>query len=118
MGSDETYKNKIGERVTRRLAEALGDGEVSQEEAGKISSYILDNIDKVEDNVGLVDFLAGLSQKWPIFSSILIENQAESTKEKEQEAVGQVSALVKENKIDEAIRVAETATASKIGGQG
>lgn len=116
MAVDEAYKNKIGERLTKRIADALRGQEISQEEAANISSYILENIDKVEDNVQLVDFLTDLSQKWPIFSSILTTEQAEATQDKAKEAVEQVSGLIKENKIDEAIKVAETATAQKTGG--
>lgn len=116
MNSDDTYKNKIGERVVRRLGQALKDGEISLEDASVISSYLLDNIDKAKDNLQLFNFLEGLAKRWPIFSNILTAETGEIIDKKEKEAVEKASGLIQQNKIDEAIKVAEDATDQKIGG--
>ena len=110
MNLDENYKNKIGERLTKVLIDVLEAGEVSQEEASDISSYILENINNAKDNTQLFDFLTNLAKKWPIFSKVLDTEQQEISDSKKDEAVGQASDFIKENKIDEALKVVEAAT--------
>ncbi|MBI2036692.1 hypothetical protein HYT17_03620 [Candidatus Microgenomates bacterium] len=110
MDFDEARKDIVGERLIRRLARALGDGEVTQEQASDASSYILDTIDTITSREQLIVFLTELSQKWPVFSEILTLEQGEAQDKKEDEKVEQVEDLLKENKIDEALKVAESAT--------
>lgn len=110
MNPFDTYKNKIGERLTKVLIDALEAGEISQKEASEVSSYILDNIDKAQDNSQLFDFLTTISNKWSIFSNVLASEQEEISNTKKEEAIGQASSLIEENKIDEAIKVVENAT--------
>lgn len=116
MNPDEAYKNKIGERVVRRIAQALKDKEISLEEASTMASYLLGNIDKAKDNLQLLNFLEEMAKKWPIFSNILTAEQGEIADKKEKIAIEQASSLIQENKIDEAIKVAESATDQNIGG--
>lgn len=116
MNPDDAYKNKIGERLTKILLDALENGEVSQEESSDISSYILDNINKAKNNAALFDFLISISKTWPIFSKALATEQSEILNNKKDEAIGQASNLIQENKIDEAIKVVENATDQNGGG--
>lgn len=116
MDPDEAYKNKIGERLTGILLDALENGEVSEEESSDISSYILDHINKAKDNASLFDFLTTLSKTWPIFSKALTMENEEILNNKKNEAIGQASSLIQENKIDEAIKIVENATDQNIGG--
>ncbi len=110
MNSDEAYKNKIGARLTKTLADALLKGEIIENEASEISTYILDNIDKAQDSSQLLSFLEELSNKWSIFNQILTLEQAVITEKKEDIAVQQAEILVKENKLDEALDVMENVT--------
>lgn len=116
MNPDEAYKNKIGERLTRILLDALEKQEVTEEEASEISSYILDNINNAKDNAALFDFLTTIAKMWPIFSKALATEQEEMLNSKKEEAIGQASSLIKENKIDEAIKVVGNATDQNKGG--
>ncbi|MCL4353719.1 hypothetical protein M1615_04660 [Patescibacteria group bacterium] len=119
MPFDEAYKNKIGERLTRRLAEAIKNQEIDQEKAVFLASYILSNLDGAQDNSQLADFVSGLSSEWPMFSRISTNsteqdhdqgNQIAGEKtEKTEDAIGEISGLIKQNKIDEAISVAKLA---------
>ena len=116
MNPDEVYKNKIGERLTKVLLDALEKQEITEEEASDISTYILDNINKAKDNATLFDFLTTISKMWPIFSNVLTAEQEEMSSSKKEEAIGQASSLIKENKIDEAIKVVGDATdQNKVG---
>lgn len=110
MEVDLVYKNKIGERLTRRLAKALKDGEITEQEMSTIASYILENINHAKDNAELIVFVEELSKKWPIFSQILVVEQREINEENKNQAIDQAECLMKENKIDEAIKVVENVT--------
>lgn len=103
MDSYDAYKDKIGQRVTLRLEQAIKNQEVSEGEGSEISSYILDNIDLAKNNIEIFDFLEALAKKWPIFTSIIAADN-------EVKAVEEVQGLIKENKLDEALKVAENAT--------
>lgn len=116
MNPNDAYKNKIGERITKILLDALEKQEVSEEDALDISTYILDNINKAKDNAALFDFLTTLAKTWPIFSKALAAEQEEMSNDKKEEAIGQASSLIKEDKIDEAIKVVGNATdQNKVG---
>lgn len=110
MDFDEARKNVVGERLARKVARALEDGTVTLEQLPEISSYILDNIDTITNHGQLMTFLTELSQKWPVFSNVLTMEQGEVQEKKEDQKIEQVENLIKENKIDEALKVAESAT--------
>ena len=114
MNLDEAYRDKIGERLTLRLAQALEDKEITAEVFSSISSYILENIYKVQSNLELVDFLEALSQKWSIFANTLEIEKGEIKNKNEEVIADQASGLIRENKIEEAIKVVESATASDV----
>lgn len=103
------YKNKIGERLTRKLISALEEEKITQEELSTISSYILDNIDKANNNSDLLDFLEHISQKWPIFADNVIIEKADIAESNKEQKVDQVENLIQNNKLDEALKVASAA---------
>lgn len=114
---DQAYKNKLGDRIARKLADALQNESVSEEEASVISAYILDNIDKAQNSSDLFAFLTNLSEKWPIFASVLTVEQGQIEEKKDEKTVEKVEELIKENKIDDALKVAESANKQNTGGQ-
>jgi len=112
----EAYKNKIGERLTRRLIQALKDKEINQAELATISSYIMDNIDEAQSNSDLLEFLEDVAGKWPFLSALLSAEQTEKTQEENKVKIEQVGNLIDQNKIDEALKVATDANNQGTGG--
>ena len=112
----EAYKNKIGERLTRKLAQAVKGGQIAPEELPNISSYILTNIDKAKTNSELLTFLEDIVNKWPIFSETLTVEQINKAEDNKSEKIEQISGLIDANKIDEALRVATDANSQMTGG--
>jgi vesicle coat complex subunit len=110
------YKNKITERVARRLSSAVKSGEVTLDELPKVSSYILDNIDKAINNSELLTFLEELTKKYSFFSQLLTSEKVEVVEQNKQEALKEVGSLIDQNKIDEALKVATDASSQKTGG--
>lgn len=110
MDFDEIYKNSLGKQLTVRLAEALRNQEISEEELPVVANYILENIDNIVNHSQLLDFLTNLGQRWPIFSNILVLEKKGQIETKEKETLKQAMGLIKENKIDEAINIVKTST--------
>lgn len=116
MDSDKAYKKNIGARLTKKLAEALRQGVVNEDETSEIATYILDNIDNAENSVQLLEFMEKLAKKWPLFQGILVLEQGEVDKQKEDVALQQASELLKSNDIEGALDIAENANSSDTGG--
>lgn len=110
----EAYKNKIGARITRIMGESLLNKTITEDQAREMSNYIMENIDLAKSNIELMDFVAKLSEKWPLFKSILeFPEESQSTainnQQKTDEIVQKAEELIKENKLDEALEVTKTA---------
>jgi vesicle coat complex subunit len=112
----EAYKNKITERVARRLADAVKNGEVTMDELPEVSAYVLDNIDKATNNSELLTFLEELGQKYSFFAQLLTAEKVEEVEQNKQEALTEASSLLNQNKIDEALKVVTDANNQKTGG--
>ena len=109
MTPGEAYKNKIGERVTRIVADTLSQGVISEDDAREIAEYVLDNIDKAQTSGQVMDFLTELTAKWPIFDSLLTIELGQAHEQEESAAIEETEKLIKKNKIEEALKVAEQA---------
>lgn len=118
MDTYEAYKDKIGIRIANIIGEGLLQLKITEEDAEQIGKYVLENIDLAKTNSELLDFVTNLSAKWPIFNSILTSSdQAQvplptvnPVQEKTDQIIHTAEDLLKENKIDEALQVAKTAT--------
>ncbi len=109
MNPTDLYRDKIGDRLTRRLAQAYKDEEISRDELSEISTYILENIDKATDNSGILQFLENISAQWPFLSDMVAGEKEEISSQDQNEKVSQIDTLISENKIDEALKVAKDA---------
>jgi hypothetical protein len=116
QASYEAYKDKIGERLTRKLISALEEKKITPEEVSEVSQYILANIDKARTNLELLDFTEHLASKWAIFSEIVNVEEAEIKENSKTEKVNEVQDLIEQNKIDEALKVATDANDQIHGG--
>lgn len=116
MDPDKAYIEHTGIRLTKKLAEGLEQGVISEDEASEIATYILDNIDKSDTSAKLLDFIEDLAQKWPIFQGVLVLEQGEVNKQNEDSALQKASELIKQNDVEGALNVAEQATNQKTGG--
>ena len=118
MDPDEVYKNKIGERITRTLADALSGNVISEDDARTIADYVLKNMDGAKTSGEILDFLTELTNKYSIFSSLLTIELGQTLEQKEDIAVEKTEDLLKENKIDEALAVVGKASDRNVkGGQ-
>jgi hypothetical protein len=114
MDSLQAYKDKIGMRIAGIISESLSKKIITEDQSDEIATYILENIDLAKSNSELFAFVEGLSVKWPIFNSILTSSDQVQVPNPIQDKTDQVTHtvgdLLRENKIDEALQVAKTAT--------
>lgn len=96
---DSTYQNKIGERITRRLAQAMQDGEVNEEQFTQIGTFVLDNLGQPRNSLQVFHFLVKLANKWPLFSTLLTVEQAHIDEAKDSQAIQQVSEMIEQEKL-------------------
>jgi hypothetical protein len=114
----QAYKEKIEMRIAGILSESLSKGIINADQSDEMATYILGNIDLTTTNSDLLTFVESLSAKWPIFNSILAASDqsgtppptVEQVQEKTDQIVQATEDLIKENKLDEALQVAKTAT--------
>lgn len=110
MAIDSVYRDKVGKDLTFRLTAVMEKEQVSEEESRIIADVILTELDKVQTQEQMLQFLSELSQKWPFFADVLtLEKGAAQTEEEGKETV-KVEELIKENKLDEALQTVKAAT--------
>jgi hypothetical protein len=109
MNPTDAYREKIGDRLTRQLAQLLKDGGIDRDELAEISTYILENIDKATSNSELLRFLENISAKWPFLSDMIVSEKNEVATQEQQGQVQQIGELIDQNKINDALEVAKDA---------
>lgn len=101
MDPTNAFKEKIGQRLTLRLAQAVQNKEITPEELPNIASYILENIDNKKTNAELVAFLDEISVKWPFFADTATSEketaEMQEKNQKTQEITNQIQQMQSQN---------------------
>lgn len=105
MTIDYIYKNKIKKQLTLKIAEGLKKQQINPSQASIISSYILNDFDALSNQFQLINFLAKLADKWPIFENIYNIETGKIKEKQEKEAVKKTVQMIKENKINDALQI-------------
>ncbi len=114
MDSIDALRNQVGLTLTKRVAQALSDQEITRDELSQISKDILDNIYDATTKEELFKFLDDLAARWPFLSDTVSEEknntQGVSQNKDQQAQVSHIDTLINENKIDDALAAARKAT--------
>lgn len=114
MDSIDALRNQVGYKLTKRVAQALSDQEITRDELSQISKDILDNIYDATTKEELFKFLDDLAARWPFLSDTVSEEKNNTrgvSQNKDQQAqVSHIDTLINENKIDDALAAARKAT--------
>lgn len=113
IGFDETHRNKIGKALTQRLGQALADQLITLDDLPKISKAILGEIDQISTHAELVYFLEKLNKTWPIFENIATLEAGEEKESQEKQTINEVTKLIHDKKLDEAIKTAQSTVIAK-----
>lgn len=112
-GFTQEHKKEVEWKLIDAITEGLKTGVIKESDLPTIASYILDSIKNVTNHEQLLQFLRDLSAKWNIFSPVLVAESGEVREKKEDQTFEKVLTLAKENKVEEAIALAKTATEAK-----
>lgn len=68
---DEKFRNTVAADLTIRIAKALKSGELPEDQLAPICQDVLDHKDEPTTYEAFLTMLTELTQRWPIFSSVL-----------------------------------------------
>ena len=67
------HVNTIGCRITVRIAQAIKNRELDDNELPEICHFVLVAVDSITDTTDMRQFLETLSRRWPIFAPLTAE---------------------------------------------
>lgn len=103
-------KEELEQKIVEIINASVEQKKIPQEELSSISTYVLNNVDSIQNREGLISFLEQLSARWSIFDDLYaLENGGQQEKQ-EAQAVSNVEQLIESGNIDQALEVAKQAT--------
>ncbi len=110
----EIQKNVHAETVLKILMYLLEKKKITDDEGKEIARITYDFLQAAQSELDIPLLYKKLSQKWPLFKSNEIEEWGKLDKKEESEVIRGVIELVRNGKIDEALRLAKTETEDSI----
>ncbi|MGH7203238.1 MAG: hypothetical protein ACREHC_02210, partial [Candidatus Levyibacteriota bacterium] len=71
MDTDTQYKNRIGQRLTTILVDAVENNTIPEEQIPFLATVIREELAKAKTSSDVFAFVEELAAEWPIFSSVL-----------------------------------------------
>lgn len=103
-----SYKRSVEQQVVEIIATAIEQGTLQEADLPQIADYVLPHIAKVKNFDQIIGFLAALSMKWPIFSSIAVQEEAKLRSHLEKQVAQNVLQLISKNQTQQAIQLARS----------
>lgn len=103
-------RKAIERRIVERIIFCLENGGLKDTDVPAVSDFALAEIKKVVKHQDLINFLAKLSSKWPIFDQLVAIEKGKLDENVEDEVFEGVLLLSKNGKLDEAIKLAKSVT--------
>lgn len=110
VAQPQNYRERLEDSIVDTMLNKLEKEELTEDEMSIISAYVLDHVDNVKDNRTAIEFLEALAEKWDIFSTLLKIERAEMKGKVEAEVADGVLLLLQHGKLDNAIKLAKSAT--------
>lgn len=114
MDQLQNHKKEIETQIVETMISALENEKITESESSEIAAFVLDRIDAVTTTQEMTTFLQDLAAKWEIFGSLLFLEQADLKERVEDEVAAGVLLLAEHGKLDDAIRLARSATNSPV----
>lgn len=87
---NEEKRNQAYNQMANELIAAVENGVISYEEMQEASYFILNNLDEITTEEGLMDFTSELHERWPFFQSTQIAITQQQEQQNVQEEINQV----------------------------
>lgn len=112
MDQIQQHKEQIEKQIVDTGIDRYGDGTISKEELGLIADFAVVGMNMIKTQGDLSNFLTSLVSRWPIFQNIATIEEAHVKEAADSQVYSGALALAKDGKIENAIRLAKTATAN------
>ncbi len=112
MALTQEQSNAIYKNILSALQGGLETGEIEAYEASEIAAYILDEVEKIDDESKTNDFYTKLSEQWPFLEVLIKQNREDQLETMENEAAEGALSLLKHGKVEDALSVAKAATSN------
>lgn len=109
MGLSDEIK-VIEQEVVDTLVASLDKEAISEQELPTIADYVLTHIDNLKTKDEIMPFLRQLSEKWRIFTPLLVMHSGEIKEKQEGKVAKDVLSLAQLGRLDQAIKLAKTMT--------
>lgn len=107
-------REELESKILAILTTALENNTITTDDVSPIATFVLENAKDISDQQELIEFLRELSNRWNIFTPLLVISSGE-LQEKAENEIGQgVLELAKSGKLEEAIQLAKSATQNTV----
>ena len=94
MGFNFTKKREVERQLIETILSAYENKQLNYDEMKEASSYILRHIDTIRSGADFLNFIRGLVDHWKVFKNILVLEEADITKLKEQAVISKLSSYI------------------------
>lgn len=112
MALSNEQREVVFKRIIDTMLIGIDAGTLEPYELNNISEYVLKRTGELESESQAPLLFEELSDRWPIFSSLLEEEQGKNNEKVESEVSEGAATLLQHGKVDEALALVKTATAN------
>ncbi len=110
MPLEESEKLELEKRMVDLMLDQMAEGKLTDNQAQSISRYCEESLKNVKNKQHLSEFLSVLVSKYPFFQSIQASEQGKVDEAVDKEVHEGALVLAQHGKIEEAIKLTQTAT--------
>lgn len=112
MPFTDEHKKEIEKDIVEMVIGALEGNAITEGDATVIGKMVLERIDNVENQEELILFLEVLTERYHIFSPLVLKEKGAVEHKMEEKMIGDVEGLIQNGNIDEALKMVKSATQS------
>lgn len=110
----EDLKNNAAKEVLDTLISLLERKSITDDEAKEIAKVTVEFLNNAQSEINIPQLYKILSEKWPVFKNLQINSWGKIDKKEESEVIMGVIQLIRNGKIDDALKLAKTETEDSI----
>ncbi|MEK9176303.1 MAG: hypothetical protein AAB520_02550 [Patescibacteria group bacterium] len=114
MDQIQKHKEQVEKQIVDMGIDKYGDGTISKEELSKIADFVVEGMEKVKTQQDLSEFLAFLASRWSFFQNLVTIEQGAVKEASDKQVYTGALDLAKHGRIDEAVKLAKTATTKSV----
>jgi len=103
-------KRDLDKKIINAALSEMEAGKVSEEELSNLAGFVIDYLHPAKNQIEIGNLLTRATSKWPFLEGIILAEQSELKNAVEDEVFDGVLTLAKHGKVEEAIKLAKSAT--------